>query len=169
MKNLDKLFQDCLADVVNAGIETGNIISVSVNSRAKKRWGLCRYINGYYEIEISNRLLADNIADIATKNTIVHEILHTVKGCMNHGDNWQKVANRINEFYNGYYTIQRTTAAADKGIEDIGQVRYDTPKWALRCIKCGKEYIYRRAGKAVKSPENYRCGCCHGHLTLIKI
>ena len=38
MKNLNELFEQAMTVVEGCGIQTGNIVSVTVNTRAKKRW-----------------------------------------------------------------------------------------------------------------------------------
>ena len=169
MKDLNKLFIECMEDVKAVGLKPGTIVSVTINSRAKKRWGLCRATNGVYSIEISNRLLDDSVADIAAKNTLVHEIFHTCPNCMNHGTEWQRCADIVNKHYNGYYTISRTTSSAEKGLEPIGRVRNDVNKYVLYCNGCGREWHYKRAGKVIQHPQNYRCGVCRGHLQVFTI
>ena len=169
MKNLNQLFTESYNDVVAAGLTPGKILNVTINSRAKKRWGLCRLQNGYFSIEISNRLLDDNVDDIATKNTIVHEILHTCPNCMNHGKEWQYNADIINNHYKGYYNISRTTSAEDKGLEPLGRVRNDSVKYTLVCTGCGRKIYYKRASKAIQAPQNYRCGYCRGRFEVFAV
>lgn len=157
MKNLKALFDCCLHEVQTAGIKAGPIISVRQNSRAKNRWGQTQLINGGFVIEINTELLQDSVSDLATKNTIIHEILHTVDGCMNHGDKWQWCAARMNKYG---YNIKRTTSAAEKGIEQ-------TYKYVVKCQGCGATAKYNRAGKVIQHPENYRCGKCGGELKVL--
>ena len=79
MKDLKKLANECMAELDAIGVQYGNVISWEVNTRAKNRWGQCRYIGGgRYSISIINRLLDDNLPDEAAKQTIIHELLHSV-------------------------------------------------------------------------------------------
>lgn len=74
MKKLYELFVEAKAIVEDCGIETGIITDVTVNRRAKKRFGQCRY-NGYtgtYSINISEFILADNVDTHATMETIIN-------------------------------------------------------------------------------------------------
>ena len=167
MKDLNKLFTECMKDVKAAGLKPGNIVDVSVNSRAKKRWGLCRESNGMFSIEVSNRLLDDSLDDIVAKNTIVHEILHTCPGSMNHGKTWQDNADIMNHTYGGYYTIKRTTSAAEKGLEAVGRVRQDRNRYALRCYSCGHTWYFKRQCKTLVNYKSCCCGRCHTGLELI--
>lgn len=154
MKNLYAVYNDCLNEVKAAGIVPGNIVDVTINTRAKKRWGRCTFVNGYYKIEISDRLLQDEVDIKAVKNTMTHEILHTVNGCMNHGANWQAVADRMNRKYPDIYNIKRTTSCEEKGIEAVPP-RAD--RWELTCQSCGKTWRYKRAPKY--NINSYHCPC----------
>lgn len=169
MKNLYAVYNDCLNEIKACGIVPGNIIDVTINTRAKKRWGRCTFTNGSYRIEISDRLLQDDVDIKATKNTMAHEILHTVNGCMNHGANWQAVADKMNRKYPNIYNIKRTTSCEEKGIEAIGRCRNETPKYALVCKECGHRNIFKRASKAVQNFDRYRCGICGGRLDLLNL
>lgn len=92
MKDLAKLFAECEADLAQVGFRPEKY-RFSINTRAKKRWGCCRVVaNGVYNIEISERLLADDVSDQATKNTIMHELIHAVEGCLSHTGKCKKQA-----------------------------------------------------------------------------
>ena len=91
MKNVYKVYNDCLKICFDLNIPVANTIHVKVNTRAKKRWGLCTLeCEDEYTIEISDRLLADEISEEATFNTMIHELLHTCPNCMNHGKEWKR-------------------------------------------------------------------------------
>ena len=60
MKNLYSMFNEAMEIVESCGIETGEIVGVSVNYRAKSRFGQCRRKNGVYTINISNEILIDD-------------------------------------------------------------------------------------------------------------
>ena len=165
MKNLNKIYHECLMDVHNLGINTGKIRSVTVNTRAKKRWGQTKKnADGSFDININASLLADTTDDWATKNTVAHEILHTCRDCFDHKETWQRYANRMNEAYG--YNIKRTTSAAEKGLESVGRVRNETYKYIITCNCCGGKSYYKRMSKAVQHPEWFRCGRCNGTLTV---
>ena len=165
MKNLNKLYKECLFDIHNLGINTGKITSITINTRAKKRWGqTTKHPDGSFDININASLLADNLDDMVAKNTIAHEILHTVKGCFDHKALWQEYANRMNHAYG--YNIKRCTSAAEKGLQPVGRIRNESYKYVLTCIDCGGTSYFKRASKAVQHPEWYRCGRCNGKLKV---
>lgn len=160
MKNLDKLYKEALADVRLAGIVPGNIVCVRPNSRSKRYWGWCKRRNGVYIIEISTKLLEDSVPDVSTKNTIVHEILHSAKDGMGHKGAWKQYADIINAKY-PHYHISRTNSA-----ESLG-VRPDAPedhRYNVICQSCGHIYNYDRWCKVLQNPSHYHCGSCGGTL-----
>lgn len=165
MKNLISLANKCMAQLDEIGIEYAQSIRWEVNTRAKKRWGLCeRHPNGVYTISISYRLLADDVADDGAIDTIIHELLHTCKGCMNHGENWKREANKVNRAYG--YNIKRCSSAEEKGVEPIE----NTPnviKHQFKCKGCGQIINRIRESDFTKHYKDYHCGHCNGEFEKI--
>lgn len=165
MKNLISLANKCMAQLDEIGIEYAQSIRWEVNTRAKKRWGLCeKHPNGVYTISISYRLLADDVADDGAINTIIHELLHTVKGCMNHKEAWKREAEKVNRAYG--YNITRCSSAEEKGVEPIE----NTPqviKHQFKCKDCGQIINRLRESDFTKHYKDYRCGCCNGKFIKI--
>lgn len=162
MKNLNKLVNECKADLNAIGIPySSNIYQVKVNTRAKKRWGLCRKTAYGYQIEVSYRLMDDSVDDNATKDTIIHELLHTCDGCMNHGSRWQMYANKVNRAYS-QYNIQTTTSCEEKQVAEM------EPTYTIGCPCCGARWNYMRKTRAVSCPGAYQCGKCHEKLVRVK-
>lgn len=161
MKNLNNLFNQCIKEVKAIGIEPGNIVAVTVNTRAKTRWGQTKKNGNSYTINISDRILQDEQDDLIAKDTIIHEILHTCTDCMNHGFNWKALANKVNRAYPQYH-ISRTTSAEEKGIEARKAVDY---RYNVICKECGNTWNYDRAGKVVQNTGRFYCPC-GGKLTV---
>ena len=145
------------------GIQYGNIEDVKVNSRAKKRWGQCQRTANGFLIEISNMLLDERSSEDGLMNTILHELLHTIPGCLNHGKKWKAMADKV---YNAYgIRIKRLSNAAEKGVAaELEVAKY---KYFLRCPDCGKEFRYTRMCETVKHPERYYHTGCKNHLQLV--
>ena len=154
MKDLNLLLENAKHIFDTLDIEYGNVTKIEVNYRAKNRWGQCRMKNGNYTININSRLLEDDIPEDKTMNTVLHELLHTVKGCMNHGYKWQSYAELINDCYS-CYSISRTTSSDYFGIEE--EERLNNFKYTIRCEKCGQViHRYRKF-----NTHRYSCGICH--------
>jgi len=165
MKDLMKLVGESQRDLASLNIRTGNVRNWSVNTRAKARWGYCVKVSkGLFDIQIAAALLQDDVDDQAVKDTIVHELLHTIPGCFKHTGKWKQYANTINRLL-PQYKIKRGYSYEEKGLEDLRpkpQCRY-----ILKCLRCGSEIGRQRMSAAVEHPEHYRCKC-GGRLTRIK-
>ena len=170
MKDLEKMFDkaiEIVKECVN-GVEIRPINRpITINTRAKTRWGCCKYKStaGACTIEISSRILSDDVPDDATMGTIIHEILHACKGCKGHGAQWKRYANAVNKKY-PQYNITRTSGAEAFGLSDEqNEFRH---KYAIKCMVCGHIHYSSKFSKSIQHPELYRCKC-GGSLKRIDI
>ncbi len=170
MKDLMKLAAECKAELDAIGIPCRTVRNWIVNTRAQCRWGLCKCVSdGVYEIQISDRLLKDDVPDISAKNTIIHELLHTVKGGNGHKGKWKVYAAQVNRAY-PQYNIKRTTSYEEKGVQKSKRApQYYDVKYEIRCTRCGGSVYRRKASKVVLHPEKYRCVKCNAKLEVIEI
>lgn len=96
MKDLKRLVEICRDDLDSLGFKYGEVRNWSVNTCAKCRLGQCKKVSfSMFDINISEQLLKDDIDDQITLDTIMHELLHTVSGCFNHGGKWKSYAKYI--------------------------------------------------------------------------
>ena len=161
MKDLERMYDEAV-EIINECINGVEIHPIKrplkVNTRAKSRWGCMKYNRktGERTIEISSRILADDVPYDATMGTVIHEILHACKGCKGHQGLWKRYANAINNKY-PQYNIQRTSSAEAFGLDS--ESRAVDYKYAIRCVDCG--HVYRRSKKTaiIQRPQNYRCKC----------
>lgn len=132
-------------DMLN--IPYGNVTKVLVNYTANSRWGQCRYNSrtDSYVIEISARLLDEDVPYESGMSTMIHELLHAYKGRMNHTGEWKRYAEYINSQF-PIYNIKRTNSSAEMSI-DTSNIRY---KYRIVCDKCGTESLYMRESRVVK-------------------
>ncbi len=163
MKDLTLYTQQCMKELHAIGIEFGNVLEVVPNTRAQRRWGQCERTAFGYKLNINARLLADDAPDYGLKSTIIHELLHTCKGCMNHGKRWKELAKQVHEAYG--YNIQRADTPEDKGMKPIPRPE---PKYILSCKVCGAKIGRRRMSDVIRHPEWYRHTGCGGVLERIK-
>ena len=118
---LNKLYLECIEELKSIGIDTINDkrigkIDIDISKRNNKRYGVCKqdepdkstkYVDvqrgrkmikyGIYRkhhIEISPWVM--ELDDSIIKNTIMHEIIHCMPYCSNHGDTFKKYAKYIN-------------------------------------------------------------------------
>ena len=162
MKDVQAIYFNCRKMIEDLGIKPGIVKSVKVNTRAKRRWGCCKITKTgstpTYTIEISYRLLLDEVDDKVTEDTMLHEILHTCKFCFNHGAEWKRLANKVNKAYG--YDIKRCTSSEEKGIKEVKAEA--KPKHKVVCTKCGAEVYRKKDSKLIKYPHMFCCAKCGG-------
>ncbi len=160
MKDFERLIQESLEEVKHVGIKPGEISSFSVNTRAKTRWGLCKKdVDGRFSIEVAAKLLEDDrISEKSCKETIIHEILHTCKGCMRHTGKWKYYAEVMNQVYG--YNIKRVTTGEEKGVENYKQTNEMSVKYIFTCENCGATIYRKRDSKFTRNYKYYGCARC---------
>ena len=165
MKDLMSLVDICKSELDSLGIKYGIVRSWTVNTRAKRRLGQCRKVGReLFDINISATLLKDDVDDKLALNTIMHELLHTVKGCFNHTGKWKEYAEYINTKLSGY-DIKRVAKPFDVGV--ALETKESIYKYILRCTKCGQEIKRQKQSKVILNYKRYRCGKCGGRLERI--
>lgn len=150
--NFDEMLRRVLDEARVAGVPVSADIhsQVRLNARAKKRYGCCRRQGNAYVIELSAVL--QNAAEKDVRAVLAHEVLHTCRGCMNHGEAWKRYAARMTERYG--YALCRTGDIAGVPKPSAPPVRY-----AVQCTGCGAMFLRTRLSKLVLHPERYRCRC----------
>ena len=186
---LNKLFLECINEFNRIGIDILNEskygkIEISISKRNNKRYGCCkqeepdknyktilqkdfRRIIKYEKfkkhfIEISPWVM--QLEDDIIKNTILHEMIHCLPYCNNHGKEFKKYANLIN--VNCGYNISRV---GDKqkdfeksNIKFAEAVNY---KYKIICENCKQEFYRQRLNKNFL--KRYRCGKCGNKFTVL--
>lgn len=162
VKELNVMLHDAIVMLEDIGIEIGQIDRiVHLNDRTKS-FGICKRENGIFTIYISRYFKDNDYKEVM--NTLLHELLHTVEGCFNHGNKWSSLANNVNKEYN--YNISRTSDYVMNNItEDIKKQLY---KYKIICKDCNQTILRQKKSNLVKYPENYRCGKCKGKFKVIK-
>jgi len=160
MKDLMKLVNEVIEDFNSMKIRYRTVRNWNVGTKMGSRWGLCKYNgDGTFDIDISEKILQEYIEDQQTKNTIAHELLHTVEGCCNHKWYWQKLANIVNTRMPQYH-ITRTASPEERGVP----VKY---RYFFQCDKCGNILKYQKKCKFLDDYQKYHCGRCGGKFEKI--
>ena len=152
MKNYYKILREAKAECAACGIWLGEVADIGICHKNLKRWGRCRYIadEDCYYIEISYRLVDDAASDKALKETILHELCHTVDGCMNHQKKWKETVAKLNERYG--YNIKTADTAADKGLESIEPEKLLS--MSLSALVVGKSFRDQEQANSQKTIEH---------------
>lgn len=161
------LLEKCREILMREGIPAAKDISGPViNDRIRSRFGSCKKTgskregNGKYIIEISGRLMECD--DPAVETVLLHELLHTCPGCMNHGKRWKAYAEMLNRKYG--YDIRPASRYEAFGLEDPGSK--EPVRYRIVCKKCGMEIVRKRRCPLVENVDRYRCGKCGGRLEI---
>nr|DAD82634.1 MAG TPA: SprT-like protein [Siphoviridae sp. ctrpg19] len=135
--------------------------------KANSYWGNIRVRNGSYELHISRLIESipdEKMARKALNDTVVHELIHTIPGCFNHGDKFVSIANKVNKTHAGY-NVKIKNCASEYGFIYIKENKY---KYLFHCNTCGNEVRYMRTPKYDVS--EYTCMKCNtANLSLIKL
>lgn len=181
-QKLNRLYFKCIDELSKIGLDILNQkqygkIDISISKRNNKRYGCCkqeepdksyktvsiigrRRVTRYkkfnkHHIEISKWVM--ELDDSIIKNTIMHELIHCMPYCNNHGTEFKKYANLINTTYG--YDISRVGNKKkdfeNSNIEYNEEVQY---KYKVVCKTCGQEFYRQRLSKNFK--RKYRCGKC---------
>lgn len=167
--DLRKTFNEVVEELAPIFPEVKNIgYHVIFNTRAVKRYGQCkRKAYNYFEINI-NKTFAEHCKIEDVKNTIVHEILHSLPNGGGHKGKWLQYAYKVNRLL-PHYHITRTNS-----YEGYAENK-PTPKYVVYCPHCeGKQWNYYKAGEVVKNllgnnSRGYHCPHCKQHDLQIKI
>lgn len=188
-EHLQRLYNQCIQELKQIGInleknEQIGTIEIQLSNRSTKRYGVCkqeepdpeaRYIEKRgrrkiikyarykkHKIEISTWVM--QLDENIIKNTIIHELIHCIPNCNNHGKEFKKYANYINTKLG--YTIKTTGNKKEDYEKSNIQYQEDTTyKYKIKCQKCGQ--IYYRKRKCTNFTKKYRCGKCGGKLTIV--
>ena len=174
-REAQKLFEEVFDNMVSSGLFEIPVNNIDRKLHFNKRTtalGLCkhRWISGKYchIIELSEYAMEERKKK---KNTLAHEMIHTMPGCQNHKWNFKRNASLCKQL--GYDVTTRATRAEAKasGITDAyleKRKRVDvSSRYAIACPECGATWKYKTLCKAVKNPGMYRCCKCKRNLVRV--
>ncbi|MBR5229994.1 MAG: sprT domain-containing protein [Firmicutes bacterium] len=170
INQLNIYFTEVRSQIESIGIPISKRIEGPViNNRATARFGCCKTQHDnlgrpVYIIEVSQLTLAADEKNI--KEVIAHELLHTCKGCLNHGNKWKTYGALVEKELG--YNIKRTTTYQAIGLYDSRKLKSRAPKYILICQQCGIKISRTRRCKVTENPQKYRCGKCGGALKLFE-
>ena len=183
-QKLNKLYLECIIELNKIGIDILDEkrygkIDISISKRNNKRYGCCkqedpdknfkiitrngrRKIIRYekfnkHHIEISPWVMG--LENNIIKNTIMHELIHCMPYCNNHGTEFKKYANLINISYG--YDISRV--GNKKKDFEKSNIEFNEEKnynYKIICKGCKIEFYRQRLSR--NFTRRYRCSKCGG-------
>lgn len=138
------------------------IVDVEITS-AQSYWAQIRIVGARkYSIRVTNiiNLIPDaTIASNRLLSAMVHELIHTHPGCMNHQRPFQTMAARVNKKY-PELNIARGITSEEVGVT-LPEPEY---RYYVYCQKCGQRNRYQRKPKIWKyinkKSSPYTCTVC---------
>lgn len=163
MSKYNDLLKEVISEATALNIPISNNINptITINTRAKGRFGQCKKRSGNYLIEISEHLTQAENKYI--KQTLAHEVLHTCPNCMNHGRAWKAYAKRMNMKYG--YEISRTNSCSNMGITSP---RIERAKYTITCQTCGSKTYKQRECRVIRIIDRCHCGKCGGNKLTVQ-
>lgn len=163
-----ELTYSLLNDVINKGVEVLKDVYPSFQykgfvkvriGKSRTTWGFVKRVNkDAYELTISN-CVEDILDEQKAKNkllsTVVHELIHTIPGCMNHGKLFKEYAARVNSKY-PFLSIQRCTSMASYGVQKPVK-KYS---YIAKCSICNREWKYVRKPRIYNYISLCKCPYC---------
>lgn len=159
--DLNKLLAKVIEQVESVGLKPSPIDDTLELSNSASALGSCKKEMVGFTISISKYIKNNDEKELM--NTLVHEVLHAVPKCFNHGAQWRAAASLMNEKFN--YGIERL--ANDSVANLTPQHQAVLKRYAIKCADRGQEIYRQTQSKVIKHPEMYSCGC-GGELTRIR-
>ena len=170
-KQIEDIFDDVFMEFVNYADILGfdktkvSMIVGWLNRNNRKTLGRCTYQNGRYSISLNPNLLSfTEDGEKIIRETIAHELCHTLPGCMNHGRDFHRKADSIYRLM-GYHIDTK----ADVDSSAYFQKYLPQTDYMLICDKCGNQVPVARLSDPVKNPTNYNCAKCGGNIDSYKL
>lgn len=166
MDKLIKYFEECKQDLYNIGInlEEDCLIDIKLG-RNNKRYGACKPESPYldskymekvgrrryikygryrkYHIEISPWVM--QLDKDIIKNTIVHELIHCLPYCDNHGAKFKEYALYINKRLG--LNVSRVGNKSEDYRKSNLKIAPESYKYKVVCKGCGQEFFRKRISK----------------------
>ena len=190
-QKLNSLFFECINELNKIGINILDEskygkIDISISKRATKRYGCCKQekpdINyktiskigrkrivrfekfNIHHIEISRWVL--DLEDSIIKNTIMHELIHCIPYCNNHGTEFKKYANLVNEKL-GYDISRVGDKKTDFEKSNLEYKENNNYKYKIICKGCMQIFYRQRLNK--NFTRKFRCGKCGGKFEVFMV
>lgn len=187
-KRLENLYNECIKELEILGFkivdnpEVGKI-DITLSEKNLKRYGCCRQVKpdkNYYHIvkrKYKNEIVYDRfkehhieisrwvmeLNEDLIKNVIIHEILHCLPACNNHGVLFKNYANYINQKL-GYNITTKGNVEEDYIKSNLNYNKEKNCKYKITCKECGEVFYRQRLKKDLI--KKYRCSKCGGKLEL---
>ena len=176
-EKLNRLYRECIKELNMVGIDILDErhygkIDIAIAKRNNKRYKVVsrrgrrktiRYERfNRHHIEISKWVL--ELEDNIIKNTIIHELIHCIPYCNNHGLEFKKYAKLINNAY-GYDISRVGDKKKDYEKSNLEYSEGQKYNYKVVCKGCDQEFYRQRINK--EFTKKYVCGKCKSKFEII--
>ena len=165
------LIKNCIEKLAAINIPISQSISFKENT-GFSRYGFCkRTRNKDTDFTIAINKWFEKDEDIIT--TIMHELLHTIDGCYNHGKIFHNYANLIYKAYGVKVTVYGNHQLNEKAYKNKGIRRnvfkaedFDNKTmYLMYCPKCKNTFAIKKS--SFKFGSRWMCKKCHQKLLYV--
>lgn len=189
MRDVIKLYNECVRDLKNIGIDipTEKITEVFVNGRMTRAYGKTyrRKVNGdfKYRIAIIPCVLDENVPSHVCRSIMYHEAIHTLEESWNHNKKFHEYCDLVEDCLGvkmGTY-VNEEYMKEIKANTEIPQRRKQSISWEFMCdnFDCdiyGHVWRYKRMPKWMNygfnsntmTSRGAKCPHCHKNLTITR-
>ena len=166
IKDVNVVAIECMRELEIIGIPYSNKIKkFSVNYHTRRYYGkTILKPDRTYEIEIASFVMLEEVPLETLKNTLIHELLHTCEGCMNHGKTWKEYAARVKKIYG--YNIQ-SLPGDDDIPEEVEKRINSNAKYKYQCCECGKMIYMNRKCRFTEHSDWFTHRNCGGRFKKV--
>lgn len=187
-EKLEKLYKECIDELGKIDIhildeKTYGKIDINLSNKSPKRYGCCkqecpdkkykkvrkyknRKVISYQKFKLHHIYVSRwvmELNDVIIKNTIMHELIHCIPFCNDHGIEFKKYANYINEKL-GYNISRVGNKKVDYKNSNIEYKENEVYNYKVKCVKCGQTFYRKRLNRNLT--KKYRCGICGGRFDV---
>ena len=140
------------------------IVKITI-SKARSYWAQIKHVDGNcYDLKVSNlfsEISDEHLLHKRLMSCMIHELIHTIPKCWNHGKVFKKMAALLNKYYPDF-DIQTGTEGIAFGIHE-SELKI---KYVVKCSNCGTKSKYMRRPKIWNyigdDDSPYSCNKCGG-------
>lgn len=161
MRNIQQIADECIKKLKDIDIPIQDDKIIDIDFYKTRSLGRClKTTDDRYLIKVSSMYENEDIDLNELYATVIHELIHTCKDCMHHGDKWLQYAHMADSVY-GYGIV---------GYKTFYDIRH-TEKPVLgrmECMNCIGYWDVRepKSWKQIKNGEKYYCGWCGCEMRL---
>lgn len=136
-------------------------------TRGTKNLGQCHIQarTGEISIFVGRKYLSGYLSPESLRATLIHEVIHTLPGCQNHGPDFQYWAKLLSREMN---TDIGTYASNEESVQGT-HACFEESKNVIICVDCGKMFLHPTMAPSIKEwkklgrPDRIHKPCCEKH------